>query len=137
MSSVLWNDVMNRIRPILIAALSLAGLAVSSYLLTVHWGWWTAVCLGVGNCELVNTSRFSEFRGIPVALFGMGAYVAMFAASVALWRDLYPEWARRGLFAVAAIGGLDQGCARGRAGPGHHLHRRRPLGKGCRVPKLG
>jgi uncharacterized membrane protein len=95
---------MNRIRPILVAALSLAGLAVSSYLLTVHWGWWTAVCLGVGNCELVNTSRFSEFLGIPVALFGMGAYVAMFAASVALWRDLYPEWARRGLFAVAAIG---------------------------------
>jgi uncharacterized membrane protein len=91
-------------RPLVIIVLSLAGLAVSIYLLTVHLGWWSAVCLGVGDCELVNTSRFSEFLGVPVALWGMGAYVALIALSVAVMRNVYAEWARRGLFAVAAIG---------------------------------
>lgn len=91
-------------RPLVIAILSLLGLAVSIYLLTVHLGMWSAVCLGVGDCEAVNTSRFSEFLGLPVALWGMGAYIVMFGLSVAVMRNLYADWARRGLFAVAAIG---------------------------------
>lgn len=91
-------------RPFLIGALALAGLVVSTYLLTVHWGWWSAVCLGVGDCELVNTSRYSEFLGVPVALFGMGAYAALLALAVAVARGFQSEWARRGLFALAAVG---------------------------------
>lgn len=91
-------------RPLSIALLALAGLAVSGYLLTVHWGWWTAVCLGVGDCELVNTSRFSELFGIPVALLGMGAYAAILGLSLAVWREVYAEIARRLLLLLAAIG---------------------------------
>lgn len=91
-------------RPLFISLLALAGFAVSAYLLTVHWGWWSAVCLGVGDCELVNTSRFSEFLGIPVALLGMFAYAGMFAASVFVMRGAYTEWAGRLLFFGAAIG---------------------------------
>ena len=91
-------------RSLLIAILALAGFAVSTYLLTVHWGWWSAVCLGVGDCELVNTSRFSEFLGIPVALLGMVSYAAIFVLSLALLRGIEPEWARRGVFALGAIG---------------------------------
>lgn len=88
----------------IIAILAVIGLAVSTYLLTVHWGWWNAVCLGVGNCELVNTSRFSEILGIPVALLGMGAYVALIALCIAVMRGIAPEWSRRGIFFVAAMG---------------------------------
>ncbi|MBI4674506.1 MAG: vitamin K epoxide reductase family protein [Chloroflexi bacterium] len=91
-------------RPLVIALLALLGLAVSIYLLTVHLGLWSAVCLGVGDCEAVNTSRFSEFLGLPVALWGIGAYLTLFALSVAIMRNIFAEWARRGLFAVAAIG---------------------------------
>lgn len=91
-------------RPRIISILALVGIAVSAYLLTVHWGWWSAVCLGVGDCEAVNTSRFSEFLGLPVALWGIIAYVGIFALSVALERGIYVEWARRLLFFGAAIG---------------------------------
>ncbi len=91
-------------RPFIISILSLAGIAVSAYLLTVHWGWWSAVCLGVGDCEAVNTSRYSEFLGIPVALFGMGAYAAMFALSVSAQQNIQPLWTGRGIFILAAVG---------------------------------
>lgn len=91
-------------RPFIISILAVAGLAVSAYLLTVHWGWWSAVCLGVGDCEAVNTSRFSEFLGIPVALMGMGAYAAIIAASVAIRQNIQTVWARRSVFIIAAIG---------------------------------
>jgi uncharacterized membrane protein len=88
----------------ILITLALAGLAVSAYLLTVHWGWWSAVCLGVGDCELVNTSRYSEFLGMPVALFGLGAYAAILALTLAALRGIQPEWTRRGMFAMGAVG---------------------------------
>ena len=87
-----------------IALLSVLGLAVSLYLLTVHWGWWTAVCLGVGDCEAVNTSRFSELLGVPVALLGALAYVAQIALCGAIRWNLYALMSRRALFIIAVIG---------------------------------
>ena len=62
------------------------------------------VCLGVGDCEAVNTSRFSEFLGLPVALWGLGAYAGIFALSIAVQRGLQTEWTRRGLFLGSAMG---------------------------------
>lgn len=91
-------------RLLLILALAVAGFAVSVYLLTVHLGWWNAVCLGVGDCELVNTSRFSEFLGLPVALWGMAAYVGLGVLSVAIWHRILLEWTPRLLFLGAAVG---------------------------------
>jgi uncharacterized membrane protein len=91
-------------RSLVIPVLALVGLAVSAYLLTVHWGWWTAVCLGVGNCELVNTSRYSEFLGFPVALLGMGVYGGMFLLGARLVRGIGGAWTPRLLFSGAAIG---------------------------------
>jgi uncharacterized membrane protein len=87
-----------------ITILSVLGLAVSLYLLTVHWGWWTAVCLGVGDCEAVNTSRFSELLGVPVALLGALAYVAQIALCGAIRWNSYALLARRALFIIAVIG---------------------------------
>ncbi len=93
-----------RSRNIAAVALAAVGLVVSAYLLTVHWGWWTAVCLGVGNCEVVNTSIYSELLGIPVALLGGLTYIALIALSLAVLRDLYIETARLLRFFLAAIG---------------------------------
>lgn len=84
--------------------LALAGLAVSLYLLTVHWGWWAAVCLGVGNCEVVNTSIYSELLGIPVALLGALTYAALIVLSLLVWRDIFAQEARTLRFLAAAIG---------------------------------
>lgn len=84
--------------------LALAGLVVSLYLLTVHWGWWAAVCLGVGNCEVVNTSIYSELLGIPVALLGALTYIALIALSLLVWRDIFAEEARLLRFLAAAVG---------------------------------
>lgn len=93
-----------RSRNIAAAALSAVGVAVSAYLLTVHWGWWTAICLGVGNCEVVNTSIYSELLGIPVALLGGLTYIALIGLSLAILRNIYVETARVLRFFLAAIG---------------------------------
>ncbi len=93
-------------RPVAITVLAIAGLAVSLYLLTVHWGWWQAVCLGVGNCELVNTSRFSEFLGIPVAMMGAGAYLALIVISLLVRNEQYGDYARMAQFFIALVGVL-------------------------------
>ncbi len=86
--------------------LSALGLVVSLYLLTVHWGWWTAVCLGVGNCEVVNMSIYSELLGIPVALLGALTYVALIVLGLAILRDVYAEYAELARLFLAAIGVL-------------------------------
>ncbi len=91
-------------RNISAALLSGLGLVVSLYLLTVHWGWWTAVCLGVGDCEAVNTSIYSELLGIPVALLGALTYIALIALSMAILRDIYAEYARLARFFIAIVG---------------------------------
>ncbi len=93
-----------RIRFIAITALAAFGLVVSLYLLTVHWGWGQAVCLGVGDCEAVNTSRYSELLGIPVALLGALSYLALIVTAFLIWRDVFADVARRAQFFIAAIG---------------------------------
>ena len=80
------------------------GLVVALYLLTVHWGWWQAVCLGVGDCEAVNTSIYSELLGIPVALLGALSYAGIIALGLAVWQDIYAGYAQLARFFIAAIG---------------------------------
>lgn len=91
-------------RILAITILAAIGALVSAYLLTVHWNWWQAVCLGVGDCESVNLSRWSELLGIPVALLGGLTYLAIIAACVLITRDLHADNARLGMFFLAAIG---------------------------------
>lgn len=91
-------------RVMITAALAVIGLGVSLYLLTVHWSWWQAVCLGVGDCEAVNTSMYSKLLGIPVALLGALTYLAIIASSLSIWREFYAEHARIVQFMLAAIG---------------------------------
>ncbi len=91
-------------RNLTMTGLAAIGLVVALYLLTVHWGWWQAVCLGVGDCEAVNTSVYSELLGIPVALLGALSYAAIIALGVAVWQELYVEYARLARFFIAAIG---------------------------------
>ena len=90
-----------------IAALSVVGVGISIYLLMVHWAIiGQAICLGVGDCEYVNTSRYSELFGIPVALLGGLTYITFIALCVLIWRELAEAYSRLALFFVAVIGFL-------------------------------
>ncbi len=69
------------------AVLALAGTAIAGYLTWVHYAGLDPVCVGGGGgCERVQASRWAELAGVPVALLGLGAYVAILA-SVALPED--------------------------------------------------
>jgi len=57
--------------------LSLLGLADSLYLTYIKLTDPIGICAGVGSCDVVNTSEFSSFAGIPIALFGAAAYIAI------------------------------------------------------------
>ena len=84
--------------------LSTLGLAVSLYLLSVHWGWWQAACFGVGECEVVNTSRYSELLGVPVALLGAGTYIAIGLSAWCIRNDWLAARAVRVQFFLAVTG---------------------------------
>jgi uncharacterized membrane protein len=56
------------------------GLVDSLYLTWIKISNTQAACLpGIGNCEVVNTSRYSQIFGIPVAAVGSVAYILMIA----------------------------------------------------------
>jgi len=75
--------------------LSLMGLADSIYLSYLKLADATAACAGIGDCESVNNSPYSEIAGIPIAILGAGAYVVIILLFVLekraeFWRDSVP-----------------------------------------------
>jgi uncharacterized membrane protein len=78
------------------AALALVGIGIAGYLTWVHYAGLDPVCVGGGGgCERVQSSRWAELAGIPVAVLGLAGYVAILA-SLAL-----PE--ETGAFAAAFL----------------------------------
>lgn len=62
-----------------ILALTLLGVGISMYLTLYHWGWiGTLQCgLNASSCQIVQASSYSQFLGLPVALWGGGWYLAL------------------------------------------------------------
>ena len=71
---------------IAIVALASAGTLVSAYLTWVHYSGSLALCIGVGGCEAVQTSRFSMVGPVPVALIGLAGFAVMLVAAIDLAR---------------------------------------------------
>jgi uncharacterized membrane protein len=69
------------------AGLALIGLGIAGYLTWVHYAGLQPFCVGGGGCEKVQSSRWAELAGIPVAVLGLGGYVAILA-TLALPEDL-------------------------------------------------
>jgi uncharacterized membrane protein len=70
------------------AVLALIGIAIAGYLTWVHYAGLEPVCVGGGGgCERVQSSRWAELAGIPVAVLGLIGYVAILA-TVALPDEL-------------------------------------------------
>jgi len=59
---------------------ALAGLGIATYLTIVHYAGGTPVCAVAHGCAVVQTSDYSELAGVPVAVLGLGGYVAVLAA---------------------------------------------------------
>jgi uncharacterized membrane protein len=66
----------------------LAGLALAGFLISVYLTWTyvngaVPVCVGgSGGCETVQTSRYAEILGFPVAALGLFAYATMLLCAV-------------------------------------------------------
>jgi uncharacterized membrane protein len=69
------------------AGLALLGIAIAGYLTWVHYAGLDPICVGGGGgCERVQSSRWAELAGVPVAVLGLAGYVAILA-SLALPED--------------------------------------------------
>lgn len=75
----------------IVAALALAGIFVALYLLLYKLGMIGALSCAVGSCEIVNTSKWATFLGLPVAGWGVGFYIGMFVLAMASTREEYAE----------------------------------------------
>ncbi|UCC72254.1 MAG: vitamin K epoxide reductase family protein [Gemmatimonadota bacterium] len=73
---------MNRRRAI--AVLTLLGILDATYLLLGKLGITSGyACSVTQGCDVVNTSQYSVFLGIPVAAIGLAGYLALFVLAVA------------------------------------------------------
>ncbi|HEV2150430.1 MAG TPA: vitamin K epoxide reductase family protein [Longimicrobiaceae bacterium] len=89
-----------------VAVLSLVGVFISGYLTLYKLGYLGVIQCGTGGCETVQASKYAYFLGVPVAVWGIGAYGALLLLALA---GVQPRWVRSrgvaaGLFAMAAAG---------------------------------
>jgi len=91
---------MSRPLNIISLVLAIAGIAVAGYLTYVHYNIDALVC-GIGDCEIVQASKYSEVFGIPIAIFGLLAYIAL--AVLIIVRSTMPDYADLANLAILFI----------------------------------
>jgi uncharacterized membrane protein len=62
----------------IVATLALAGIFISLYLTLYKLGVIGELSCSIGSCETVNTSKWSQFLGLPVATWGLFFYIDVF-----------------------------------------------------------
>ena len=87
--------------------LGLIGLVDSAYLAYIKFANATASCAGIGDCDAVNSSKYAEVAGIPIALLGAGAYLTILVLLFLekrgdFWREQSPLF----MFVLTLIGVL-------------------------------
>ena len=80
--------------------LALGGLAIALYLTYVKLAGELPACAVLGGCDRVNASIYSEFMGVPVAIFGAIGSTMVAAAAIGWWR----RSSRRSLLAAYVLG---------------------------------
>jgi uncharacterized membrane protein len=66
-----------------IVLLALVGLLVATYLWLYKIGVLGQLQCGTGSCEYVQTSRYAELLGVPVALYGVAGYATLLVLGLA------------------------------------------------------
>jgi uncharacterized membrane protein len=60
-----------------LALLAVVGVCIALYLTLYKVGVIGVLSCSIGSCETVNTSKWSMLLGIPIAAWGLGAYVVL------------------------------------------------------------
>jgi uncharacterized membrane protein len=81
--------------------LAVAGVALAGYLTIVHFRESLLVCSGVSDCETVQTSKYAEVAGIPVALMGLVMFLVIFGLAIA--RVVQPDLAETATVAIFVL----------------------------------
>jgi uncharacterized membrane protein len=84
----------------IVAALALAGIFISVYLTLYKLGVIGDLTCSIGSCEVVNTSRWSIFLGLPVAAWGLLFYLDVFG--VALLGTM-PRWESESVISIVLV----------------------------------
>ena len=63
--------------------LAVVGVGIALYLTLYKIGVIGVLSCSIGSCETVNTSKWSVLFGIPIAAWGLAAYVALLVLAVA------------------------------------------------------
>lgn len=88
-----------------IAALSLAGLAVATYLSVEHVTGGIPACGVSAGCDSVTTSEYAVLMGVPVAIVGVVGYAALLLGTLAyLGLDDPPTGLSYALMGIALLG---------------------------------
>ncbi|WP_376788718.1 vitamin K epoxide reductase family protein [Thermoflexus sp.] len=89
-------------------ALALAGAGVAGYLTWSKIRGEGLICIGFRGCDVVNNSPYAELMGIPVAAWGLGAYLVLAALALPFWgrHPSLQTWTVAFSFAIALGGWL-------------------------------
>ncbi len=87
----------------IIIFLSLIGFAITVYLATAHYLGFAVPCTVTKGCEVVLTSKYATFFGLPLSVWGIGFYSAVILSS--LLANHYLKW-RKVLTALLGFGAL-------------------------------
>jgi len=92
-----------------IASIGLAfvGFVDSVYLTYVKYTGQYSLCGTIGDCESVNSSKYSEIAGIPIALLGAGAYLLIvFLILIEYRSSFWKEYTPILVFGLSLLGVL-------------------------------
>lgn len=89
-----------------VAVLALIGLFISAYLLLYSLGYYGDLLCGVGSCEVVQTSEYAVFLGLPVPGWGTAWYAGMFGLALWMATGRGTEGSAGRLIALGATAGL-------------------------------
>ena len=90
----------------IIAALALGGVGLATYLAMYKLGFIGTLACGTGGCETVQMSKWAMFIGLPVSVWGVFFYVALFAVALLGTTERFVDnpWVSHALLALTAWG---------------------------------
>lgn len=89
---------------VLALVLAVVGLAIATYLTLYKYGIVGTLACGTGQCEVVQTSRWSTLLGFPVAAWGAAYYAVVLGIAIAGVRARYATSRALSLLLVVVTG---------------------------------
>lgn len=66
---------------VLVGSLAAVGAAIAGYLVYTRYTN-TRIACATGGCEIVQSSKYAELSGVPVAVLGLAAYLFLLATAL-------------------------------------------------------